>query len=366
MNRTSRPKVVCCSQCGEDRPRNAKIFNQPTCNRCVMRIRRAPRTCPGCDDLKVVAFLDSDGQQVCATCAGQHPRYACASCGREDNHYGSSCAPCTLQARATALLTDPSGRIHPQLQPVFDALVNHERPQTPLYWFTRSTGPEILRGMAKGEVEISHAAFNDYPSNRTVNYLRDLLTALGVLPPYDAELERMTPWFTGILATLPKDQADLLGRFVRWHLMRKLRLKSLQAQLPHGSIQNARATINATVKFLHWLEQHGTSIDALTQTDLDRYLSSHPGPAQYTTELIAWTHRNGLTSGLTITRSPRAEPQVTLSHEERWSHVELLLQTTPSASTPGSPDCSPCSSPNPSPGSAGCEPTRSSNEPTAP
>ena len=325
MSETSRRKVDRCSQCGEDRPRKAKIFDQWTCDRCVMRIRRAPRTCLGCDDLKVVAFLDADGQQVCATCAGQHPRYACATCGREDNHYGSNCAPCTLQARATALLTDPTGQIHPQLQPVFDALVNHERPQTPLYWFTRSIGPDILRGMAKGEVEISHAAFNDYPSNRTVNYLREFLAALGVLPAYDAELERMTPWLTDILATLPKDRADLLERFARWQVLRKLRLKSLRGQLTHGSIQNARATINATVKFLGWLEQHDTSIETLTQTDLDHYLSKHPCRAQYTIELIAWTHRNGLTSDLTITRSPRTEPAVTLSHEERWSHVELLL-----------------------------------------
>ena len=47
----------------------------------------------------------------------------------------------------------------------------------------------------------------------TVNYLRDFLVAVGVLPPFHAELERVRPWLDDILAGLPKDQSDVLGRF---------------------------------------------------------------------------------------------------------------------------------------------------------
>ena len=65
------------------------------------------------------------------------------------------------------------------------------RPQTTMSWFTRSAGPGILRAMALGQVEISHATFAAIPTNKTNNYLRDFLAAVGVLPPYDAELERV-------------------------------------------------------------------------------------------------------------------------------------------------------------------------------
>jgi hypothetical protein len=95
---------------------------------------------------------------------------------------------------------------------------HRDRPQTTLYWFLRSRGPDVLRRMAQGEIEISHEAFNRLPADRTMNYLRAFLAALGVIPAYHAELERLTRWLGDILRGLPKDQADLLGHFTRLHL----------------------------------------------------------------------------------------------------------------------------------------------------
>lgn len=100
---------------------------------------------------------------------------------------------------------------------MFDTLLAGQRPQSTLYWFTRSAGPGILRAMALGKVENSHAMFAAMPTNKTNNYLRDFLTAVGVLPPWNTELERVTPWLNDILATPPRDQADVVARFARWH-----------------------------------------------------------------------------------------------------------------------------------------------------
>ena len=96
---------------------------------------------------------------------------------------------------------------------MFDVLISGPRPQTTLYWFDRSTGPATLAAMARGEIDISHAAFQAMPVNKTNTYLRDLLAAVGVLPPFHAELERVTPWLNDILAALPAEQADILTRF---------------------------------------------------------------------------------------------------------------------------------------------------------
>jgi hypothetical protein len=172
------------------------------------------------------------------------------------------------------------------------------RPQTTLYWFNRSSGPGILQAMAQGEIEIAHAAFESMPSNKTNNYLRDLLVAVGVLPPFHAELERVTPWLNDILAAMPKEQGDVLGRFARWHVLRRLRHQEHAGVATHGAINGARASIVATARFLAWLAAHNTSITAVTQTELDQYAVQHPGRAKAVVAFLAWTTRTGLTSGI--------------------------------------------------------------------
>jgi len=58
-----------------------------------------------------------------------------------------------------------------------------DRAQTVLWWLPHSKGgPDLLRQMAYGQVAITHEAFAALPSNRPVNYIRDLLVAVGSLP----------------------------------------------------------------------------------------------------------------------------------------------------------------------------------------
>jgi hypothetical protein len=314
-----------CGHCGHRKPSPRILLSRPTCAHCQLRLRRDPQPCPSCGLVKVLAFHDTTGRAACAACTGQPAIFGCSECGREDSPYGRRCAPCVLHERITTLLAAPDGHLHPQLRPVFDALLNGERPQTTLYWLLRSTGPDILRRMAQGEMEISHAAFSALPSDRTVNYVRELLTAVGVLPAHHAELQRMTPWLAGLLSELPKDQADLLARFTNWQLLRRLRQQDDRGKLTHGAIQNSRATIIATITLLTWLAERGKTLDAATQTDLEHYLCDYPGQRTTLAPLFQWAQRTGLTSGVMPPVPPRAQPHVTLSDQARWEHVELLL-----------------------------------------
>ena len=273
----------------------------------------------------MLAFHDTQGRAACAACTGNPAVYACVQCGREDSPYGAVCGRCTLARRVTELLTDPTtGIIRPELQPVFDALAS-ARPRTTIYWFTRSTGPAILAAMARGEIEITHAAFETMASDKTVNYLRDLLVAVGVLPAFDPELERLTPWLKDLLAALPKDHAGVLGPFARWHVLRRLRHRQAAGRLTHGAISGARATIVATAKFLTWLAEHEATIHTARQADCDQYALERPGQAKSVTAFLAWTARTGLTGDLTLPTHPKTQPQVTLSDAERWDQVDLLL-----------------------------------------
>ena len=301
------------------------LLGQPACHRCHQRLRRNPQPCPSCAVVKVLAFHDTTGRAACAGCTGQPAIFGCADCGREDSYYGRRCAPCTLRDRVTEMPTAPDGQVHPQLLPVFEALLTVDRPQTTLYWLLRSTGPDILRQMAQGELAISHAAFAGMPSNRTVNYVRELLTALGVLPAHHAELERMTPWLAGLLSDLPKEHAELLGRFTNWQLLRRLRRQDDRGKLTHGAIGHARAAIIATITLLAWLSERDKTISAVTQTDVDHYLSSHLGQTSSLASFCNWVRSTGLNTRVSLPVLQRAQPQVTLSDSDRWEHVELLL-----------------------------------------
>jgi hypothetical protein len=314
-----------CAHCGELKKCPRLILDEPVCGTCVLRFARAPLPCPGCEGQKILAFYDSLGRPACATCTGNPAVFACVTCGREDSQFGARCAPCVLSERLAALLADGTGGIHPDLQPVFDALMAGRRPQTALYWLTRSEGSGILRDMAQGHVDISHAAFDEMASNKAINYVRDLLVALEVLPRYDAELERVTPWLNDHLRALPADQAELLGRFAHWHVLRKLQHKGHSGTLTHGAVSAARATIVAALRFIVWLDDRQQCAATLTQADLDLYAVVHPERRDSVTPFIRWLVRSGLATGVEVVVRQAALPSVTLSDAGRWAGVEMLL-----------------------------------------
>lgn len=193
------------------------------CVACRRRRHYHPEQCPRCQTVRPLAWL-LDEMIVCASCAGVASIFACCECGREDHPYGfRRCARCFLRERLTELLTDPTtGEIHQRLRPVFDELVNSERPQTGLWWLRKKpgTGPQLLREMARGAREISHDTFRDLPSDRAHDYVRSLLVAVGILAPIDIRVERMLPWIEDVVAVLSAEDAALVRRFAHWHVVR--------------------------------------------------------------------------------------------------------------------------------------------------
>lgn len=315
-----------CAHCGQERKCPRVILGEAVCNTCDLRFARSPKTCPGCDEMKVLAFCDGAGRAACATCCGVDPVYACVTCGREDSPYGRQCGPCTLRERASILLADPSGEIHPQLVPVFDALMAARRPQSTLYWLSRSVGSGILAVMAKGDIEISHDALDQFPASKALSYLRDLLSALEVLPPHHSRLESVTPWLADTLAALPREQAEIVGRFANWQILRTMRAKARRGVLTASSVENGRAFILAAITFLAWLAERETTLGALTQGDLDAYLGERRGRSGMVVPFFRWTNQTKLTSDLELpTTWRRWSPQVVVSDEQRWAQVELLL-----------------------------------------
>ena len=259
----------------------------------------------------------------------QQSIFACGECGREDHPYGASrCARCFLRERLTLLLTDPAtGRIHTRLRPVFEELVSSERPQTGIWWLRKKpgVGPRLLGRLARGELEISHDTFRALPSDRAHNYLRDLLAALGVLPAYEPRIERILPWLEMKLDPLRPDQAEMVRRFAHWHVLRHLRKVAGEGRLTKAIIDRAREQISAAIRFLAFLDEHGTTATTATQDHLELYQTTRKVTLSSEYAFVTWLRTSRVNTRLSVHYAPYGPPSVTVSDQERWLHVERLL-----------------------------------------
>lgn len=300
------------------------------CFNCRRYRQYHPSTCPDCLSLKPLGYLNAAGETVCAACAGHDSVFACSQCGREDHPYAfARCARCVLHDRLTVLLTDPStGAVHEQLKPVFEVLINGPRPQTAIFWLMRrqQIGPRLLGQMARGEIPISHHTFNQLPMDHTRNYLRDLLVAVDVLEPYEPLIERMIPWLATLGDPLNAHHKPILDQFANWRVLRHLRRQADVGRLTKGTFQSARSRLRRVVTLLTWLEARGRSIETATQTDLEDHLATQPkSVAAELSQFLIWTHDTGLNRSLTWAYRATTEPQVTMSDNDRWTHVNTLL-----------------------------------------
>lgn len=321
-----------CGRCG-NRGKTVMLPTGPICYRCRRDLAYHPGVCPDCLELRPIAYpsLHGYGVLVCAGCAGEASVFACTDCGREDHPYGRDrCARCILTERLTALLTDPAtGTVHERLQPVFDELVGAARPQSVITWLKRppGTGARLLGLMAQGEVPISHDAFRALPSDRSHNYLRELLSSVGVLPSYESAIERMLPWLDAKLTELNAEDASVIGRFARWHVLRRLRRAATAGTLTKGSINVARTQINTAIRLCRWATtERGSSVTTLTQADLERYLVKRLGGRHTLYGFVVWLRRTGLNTAVRIAAHETTLPEVTVSDADRWAQVNRLLR----------------------------------------
>jgi hypothetical protein len=289
-----------------------------------------PGPCPGCGQTLPLGYRDPEGRKSCAACAGHESIFACAECGSEKDPYwgGRRCARCILKERLADLLADPAtGQVNAKLRPVFDEMTASHRPQNALTWMTRppNIGPPLLRAMARGEVEISHAAFEALPSDKSRNWLRDLLVAVGVLEPYQAGIARMEAWLPGRLVSLAPADAGVVSRYARWRVVRHLRRQADRRDVTPAMVNAARHRVTAAVELAGWAARRGSSIADLDQPLLERYLSAYPGRRGAVHPFVVWLRSSGVNRRLeTQDRAPTA-PEVTLSDAERWEAVDLLL-----------------------------------------
>jgi hypothetical protein len=299
------------------------------CLGCGRRRHYHPAPCPVCRQRRPLAFLD-DELVVCAGCAGVASPFACQECGSEEHLYGRHrCARCFLRERLTELLTKPAtGELNQQLLPVFDAMVGSERPQTTIWWLRKKpgVGAALLGQMARGEVAISHDTFRALPQDRAHGYLRNLLTALGVLEPFDPYIERIGPWLDQYLTTVPEHHRDLLRRYGRWHVVRDMRKAAAEGRLTSSVAHAGRRRIRVASMLLDFFDERRVTAATATQSVLDEYIAARGRALSGEHGFIAWLRRTRINTGIRIPTPPvRGEPEITVAEDHRWAVVDRLL-----------------------------------------
>jgi hypothetical protein len=244
--------------------------------------------CPTCGADRLLPGLDVAGSPICRDCAGIVQDFTCTRCGFEGALWaGHLCERRTLSDHLDRLLDDGTGRIHPRLLPLAEALLDMERPLTRLGWVRQRHVADLLQGLATGRVALAHDALQNAPHWQTVTYVRDLLMDSGVLPRADRQIFLYQRWLSERLSDVPDpEHRRLLHHFATWRQLHRLRAKAAESPLTMPQARDARVQVNQGDAFLTWLTNRGIALEEYRQADLDAwYAATSNGTAQ---RLLRW------------------------------------------------------------------------------
>ncbi|WP_417234284.1 hypothetical protein [Arthrobacter sp.] len=271
----------------------------------------------------MLAFFGGDGTIVCARCAGVPSRFACKTCGSEEQLTGSQCGTCRLEERAKSLLARDDGTIHPDLTGLYDLMLSTPDKRTVVRWLKHEQVHDTLRNMATGSALISHSTLNQLQPSPRIRYLRRLMVTAGTLPVIDVRLNDHEVFADRFLRTLVPGHASILRRYHQWYVLRMMRDESETAPISPNADYRRRRELKAVDCFLSWLDGLGTSLETIHQGDLDRYLAQPKGVEIRT--FIVWARRHHLMPQLEIWVQQPGRVQQTISEEDRWTAVNRLV-----------------------------------------
>jgi integrase len=291
-----------CARCGR-RASKAANWEGAICRTCYDKALQIRGCCPVCSADRLLPGRRTDGVAICRDCAGITRDFYCNRCGAERHlHTGRLCTRCTLTDHLHQVLDDGTGRVHPPLVPLIEALVGTPRPKNGLNWLRSPQVRALLGDLASGQLLLSHEALQELPNWRTVAHLRDLLMTCGILPTVDKQLLHAQTWLhhrlTG-LGTSPHHQ--LLRQFGLWHQIPRLRARVRTRPLTEAARRFAGEQSTQAERFLGWLDQRSRRLTDCTQADLDAWQAQAVGH-----------HKNNLRAFLAWAISAQQMPKLTL------------------------------------------------------
>ena len=239
---------------------------------------------------------------------------------------GSRCWGCELRELVTTLFTGSDGLVPDRLRPLAEALIGMPRPNSGYVWLRRNTHLQaLLAQLVDGRVELSHDALDTMPGSPRIEYLRGLLIAHGCLPPRDPHLAGFERWLSAKLTRIDDlDHRQLIDRFARWHLLRRLRRRAGDGPVPAGAFLNAKQSATVAIGFLTWLAQRDTIVQTATQHDLDAWFASGPSTRRHAVRFLSWAADQRLLRHIQIPES-RTGNGPALGADDRLTHLRRAM-----------------------------------------
>ena len=318
-------KLRTCHGCGTEAKIAATVLGGPHCMSCYNKIKRKPSPCPRCHQPKVLAFLSAEQQPICASCAGQFPRFACRRCGSEENAYGRLCALCMLRDRAHEVLSTDDGSLAAPMTPLFDHLLAKPYPAVTLKWLNRGRHTELLRDLARGRLPLTNEAFAAVPPDKALSYLRSLLAATGVLEQPALSLTRLEEWIERFQSELDPRHEAVLAPYIRWVILRRARTAERDRDFGSGGEKHAKAAIRGIQRFLEWLDQQPIAIEDLTQPVVEEFMAEHSS-TRWLPPFLTWIAERHTDLDITIPAAKQSSPLVTLDEAAQRQLIHRLIE----------------------------------------
>jgi hypothetical protein len=312
-----------CVSCGQQKKIAANILRGPHCFACHNRVLRNAAPCPGCGAMRILAFLGDNDRPCCAGCAGQPARYACRRCGSEEHNYGRLCGKCVLSDRCDDILTGPDGAFLPPMRALSDYLLAQPRPAQIIKWLRMGPSTNVLRDIASGRVPVESILDVPRPSKPLI-YLRTLLLDAGALPRDTVATRQLMAWSTQTISEAPPEHHQMLRTYTRWVLLRRASRDS-SGDIAIGAARHVKASLRGLIAFLIWAEEQQTPLPALTQAQIEEFITLHTA-RRWLPQFLTWAAERDITPDLDISTLPRREPTINTS-EEHLEHVIHTLAT---------------------------------------
>ncbi|WP_415944424.1 hypothetical protein [Streptomyces sp. 067-1] len=319
-------KEAICVGCGNwRRVNNRTATGEPLCGNCGKK----PKPCDGCGKVYRVSARTADGRGLCQTCWAKHPaaRQPCAACGSVERlyHHGL-CAACAAPRSLHRALAGPNGRLRPELEGVYTALLRLP-PHASLRWSNRRpTHRALLQALAVGTGLITHESLDPLAPAQIVDHLRALLVAGEALPERDEQLARLERWVTRTVARVPNPtERRLLTHYTAWQPLRRLRRVRPGRHITVGQGDSVRMEIRNTVRLLEWLHGGGIPLAEATQDHIDTWLSQGSTQRHWVRAFLLWTSRSGHSRPLTAPAHGSELSFNVIAQDHRWALVRRLV-----------------------------------------
>ncbi len=322
-----RPKGT-CANCGHYREIQRKWPLGPVCGSCYREIRRNTATCPSCGEHQPLVGTAASGARICAACSGLDVDYRCRSCGQPGHMIVRGiCERCLVVAQATELLAGSGGAASPLFEPFLRALAVADSPPSMLAWLRPGRGPAALLALLGQSGEISHEVLDVLPQDQVLQHLRDLFIHVGVLPERVEFLERLGPWIATITSEEPSHIAKVVRIYAKWSVVRRARQRSSTRPYTNGTAQAARRQVRMAVVFMRWLDTESITLGAVSQTDIERWLTEvSPSAGIAAAEFLKWARRHQLVGNVSIPlRQSSLLSTPPIREDDRWRSLRRGL-----------------------------------------